>query len=392
MSLLEDNVMGEYLKKCVRCGQCRYVCPVLEVAGKESASPRGKVFLAGLLQRGEVKPGPQADRILSLCLTCGACAAECPSGLPVDTIIKSARNLSASVHPHSPHRIMQRSLFSKLRTLEKFPGFMPLLRYAMAREYGLKPGSPARSVLPVITSPKRRKPRIRVGYFLGCATNYILPGIARSVVGVLTHLGCEVVIPPTSHCCGIPLVTAGEAEAAARLLEINRRSFKSFKLDAVVTDCSSCSFHLTDVGLYSVNSQPVYEFSEFLVSALNPDKPHGPLSGAAVACHSPCHFRHGRKLSRQIRQIIDIIPGIKVVDIPGGNSCCGGGGTFSLTHRSLSDDILQRYTGRIKSAGIQKLVTVCPSCIMQISRGLRSQEIPVCHPAEMLHASYRLPG
>lgn len=383
--------MGEYLKKCVRCGQCRYVCPVLEVAGRESASPRGKVFLAGLLQRGEVKPGSRADSILSLCLTCGACAAECPSGLPVDNLIKAARRLSASAFPHKPHRIVQRSIFSKLQTLEKLPGFLPLMRHVIALKYGLKTGIPARSIIPAITYPETRKPRFRVGYFLGCATNYILPDIAKSVVAVLTHLGCEVVIPPTSKCCGIPLSTAGEAEAAARLMEINRSSFKNFKLDAVLTDCSSCSFYLTENGFYSSDSQPVYEFSEFLVNVLNPDKPQIELAGEAIACHSPCHYRYGRKLSHQIRQLIDLIPGAKVVEIPGGNSCCGGGGTFSLTHSSISDNILQRYTGRVKSAGIQKLTTVCPSCIMQIGRGLRSHEVSVCHPAQILNTAYGLP-
>ena len=47
-----NEIIREYQSKCVRCGQCRFVCPVLDILGKESASPRGKVYLAGLMARG----------------------------------------------------------------------------------------------------------------------------------------------------------------------------------------------------------------------------------------------------------------------------------------------------------------------------------------------------
>lgn len=386
---LKEDVIREYLKKCVHCGQCRYVCPVLAEARKESASPRGKVHLAGLMQRGEVNPGPRADSILSLCLTCGACTAECPSGLPVDRIIKASRTLTAEARTLSPPRIIYRQFFAQQRLLGKFPGFTPVLNRIMARESGLTPGRPARSRIPVISVPKNKKPRLRVGYFLGCATNYLLPEVAVSVVGVLQHLGCEVVTP-WSDCCGLPLEAAGEPGTARRLLDKNLRLFNSFSLDALVTDCSSCSFHLTEKG-FGVHSQPVYEFSEFLLKVLDPAGPGRELNGT-VACHDPCHLKYGRKLTDQTRQVLSIIPGINTVEIPGGSACCGGGGTFALRHRSLSSGILRTNTDRIKSSGACRVATVCPSCTIQISKGLISSGIQVCHPAQMLFASYGLTG
>ncbi|MFZ5647255.1 MAG: (Fe-S)-binding protein [Bacillota bacterium] len=389
--ILKQDIMREYLKKCVRCGQCRYVCPVLAAAGKESASPRGKVYLTGLLQRGEFKPGPQADKILSLCLTCGACAAECPSGLPVDTIIKAARGISAASSPLKPYRIIYRGIFSAFHALNRVPGLLPLMRHIMSREYGLKMGNPARSGIAAVSRPKNGKPGLRVGYFLGCATNYFLPDVAKSVVAVLQHLGCEVVTPPMTVCCGLPLATAGEAAAASKLMENNLRVFRSHNLDAIVTDCSSCSHHLTEQG-FSSNSQPVYEFSEFLLNVLDPEKPKFELDGESVACHVPCHYRFGRKLGDQFRQIFQIIPGLKVAAIPGGSSCCGGGGTFSINHKKLSTEILSRYVINIKSSGAQNLATVCPSCVIQLGRGLNSQGVHLVHPAQILYRAYGLTG
>ncbi|MFZ5651491.1 MAG: (Fe-S)-binding protein [Bacillota bacterium] len=389
--LLKQNVMREYLKKCVRCGQCRYVCPVLTAAGKESASPRGKVYLAGLMQRGELMPGPKADSILSLCLTCGACAAECPSGLPVDTIIKAARGMSASHSPWKPYRIIYRGIFSRFHMLDRIPGLFPLMGKILSREYGLRAGSPARSGIAAVSLPEKRKPRMTVGYFLGCATNYFLPDVAKSVVEVLKHLGCEVVTPPRTNCCGLPLATAGEEAAAARLYENNLGIFKKHKLDAIVTDCSSCSHHLTELG-FTGNSQPVYEFSEFVIKMLEPGRPQIQQNGEAVSCHIPCHYRYGRKLEDYFGQIVDIVPGLKPVSVQGGNSCCGGGGAFVINHKTLSTEILSRYTENIKSSGAEKVITVCPSCIMQLGRGLKSRGITVCHPAQILVRAYGLTG
>lgn len=391
MSLsLKEDILKAYLKKCVRCGQCRSVCPVLAAAGRESASPRGKVYLSGLLQKGEIIPGPETDSILSLCLTCGACAAECPSGLPVDDIITAARSLSVGLHPNSPQQILYRGLFSRLHLLGGLPGFIPLLRMIINRgnDFTFKP---ARSYIPVISRPENKKPRLRVGYFLGCATNYLLPEVAKSVVNVLTHLGCEVITPPSAHCCGLPLTTAGETTLAADLIEKNRQLFDVFRLDAIVTDCSSCSFHLTKGGL-TCKSQPVYEFNEFLTNVLNPDKPLQQQEGRIVF-HDPCHLKYGRKLTDQGRQIISSIPGIEIVEIPGGSTCCGGGGTFAFKYRTLSSDILKTNISKINSCNPQTVATVCPSCTMQISRGLKTESnISVCHPAQILYASYGLSG
>jgi glycolate oxidase iron-sulfur subunit len=256
---------------------------------------------------------------------------------------------------------------------------------------GVSPGGPgaARSGIARINRPQLKKPRLRVGYFLGCATNHLLPEVAFSLVKVLTHLGCEVIVPPAG-CCGLPLAAEGEKTAVQKTMEINRRLFREHRLDAVVTDCSSCSHHLTELGLTG-DAQPVYEFCEFLVKVINPEKPSLAFN-EAMACHYPCHLKHGRKLAGHLHQIISSIPGVNVVEIPGETSCCGGGGAFYKKENALSAQILQKYTGRLLSSGARSVATLCPSCILQLNRGLAVHKVPVRHAAQLLHASYGLPG
>ncbi|MDO9517256.1 MAG: 4Fe-4S dicluster domain-containing protein, partial [Methanosarcinaceae archaeon] len=67
------------LLKCVRCGACRSVCPVLEEVGWESAGARGRMLVAhGISQGLDV----DADVLESLntCMTCGMCKQMCPAG------------------------------------------------------------------------------------------------------------------------------------------------------------------------------------------------------------------------------------------------------------------------------------------------------------------------
>jgi len=65
--------------------------------------------------------------------------------------------------------------------------------------------------------------------------------------------------------------------------------------------------------------------------------------------------------------------GYRLVEVPGESLCCGFGGTFSLTHPSLSLEILDRKMDMIgqvaeKATGI---ATDCPGCLLQLEEGIR---------------------
>jgi glycolate oxidase iron-sulfur subunit len=76
MRELEDQLVV-----CMRCGMCQSVCPLYAQTGREADVARGKLaLLDGLLAEMFQDPQGVYDR-LNRCLLCGACAANCPSGV-----------------------------------------------------------------------------------------------------------------------------------------------------------------------------------------------------------------------------------------------------------------------------------------------------------------------
>lgn len=373
-----------YPDKCVRCGQCRFVCPVLGEMKKESTSPRGKLFLANLLGKGKIEPSSKTSELLSLCLACGACTSECPSGIEVHKKITSARSITTSLSIHNFEKHFLKNSLTSLPVISKIPGFPWLFKKILANESGLETRKTALSTLPRISYSKSRQTRLKIGYFLGCATNILLPEIAFKTVAILNHLGCDVVTP-SAFCCGLPLETSGESRLVENLLNKNYQLFHSLDLDAIVTDCSSCSYSLTE-NSFGINNLPVYELTEFLEKILDPPRPEKVAEPIATACHEPCHLKYGRGLSQQMEWTANFIPGIKKTDLPNGSLCCGAAGTFSLKQKELSKKILTRNLNQIKSSGAAQVITSCPSCTFQISSG----GLKVVHPAQLIHKAYGL--
>jgi glycolate oxidase iron-sulfur subunit len=66
--------------------------------------------------------------------------------------------------------------------------------------------------------------------------------------------------------------------------------------------------------------------------------------------------------------------------------CCGGAGSYTIAHYDLSMRILDRKTRNLADSGADLLLTACPSCILQLSYGVRRAglRVEVKHISEFL--------
>ena len=66
--------------------------------------------------------------------------------------------------------------------------------------------------------------------------------------------------------------------------------------------------------------------------------------------------------------------------------CCGFGGTFAVKFGELSSNMLDGKIQSIARTGAEAVVSIDPSCLMQIEGGLRRRGLPIraLHLAEVL--------
>jgi glycolate oxidase iron-sulfur subunit len=389
----------------------------------ETAAPRGHVFKVGMLRDGKIDPSNDLYERLARCLMCETCSVNCPSGIDVHELNAAARSYIYEKSPHMGKELIFDTMWTKpglLRTMSFFMwGAQKSGLQKLARTMGLTrilPGDlpkaekilsnvplhSARSKLKEVNPPRGEK-KYSIGYFLGCGTDLFNPQVALATVDVLTRNGCEVIIPPNMKCCGLPHIANGKMETAQSLAAHNIKIFNSYDFDYIVTDCASCSSALVHKHMeflfkglkiedeaYAFSAK-VMDLTKFLIDILDIKiLDNKPAQKVKVTYHDPCHLANAQGITKQPRELLQRIPGVEFVEMGEANRCCGGSGTYSVTHYDMSMKILDRKMDSAMETGAQKIATCCPSCMMQLKYGTvkRNWDAEVVHPIQLLSSYY----
>src|SRR5690606_131823 len=221
----------------------------------------------------------------------------------------------------------------------------------------------------------------------------------RATGRVLEENGCGVVEVRAQGCCGALHAHAGRLDEARELARANIDAFAAAGVDHVVANAAGCGAAMREYGelladdpAYAERARQfpasVRDVSE-LLSELGP-VPGGPLP-LRVTYDAPCHLHHAQHVTTAPLQLLDAIPGLERVPLPGADECCGGAGIYGVMHPELGGRILQDKLAAIRSTGASVVVTGNPGCAMQIGAGLRraGDSTPLLHPIELLAESYR---
>lgn len=400
------------LSRCVHCGLCLQHCPTYVETGLETESPRGRLYLMRALSEGRVDHTPNVIGHLDQCLQCRNCEAVCPSGVPYGRIMEAAR-ADVLQSNDAPLQWRLRALFlreviakpSRLRLLAsafrlyQTTGLrsliekVPLLRdrSALAPSIGRRPFTKTGVVARPTGTPLRR-----VGLLTGCIMPLAYGRVHRATLRVLARNGCEVVAPADQACCGALHAHNGDLRTARRLARLNVNAFLEAGLDAVIVNSAGCGAAMKEYTQLlggderaSALSTLVKDVHEFLLD-LPLEPPTGHLD-IDVTVQDSCHLAHAQRLTRAPRDVLALIPGIRVVDMPHADRCCGSAGVYSLTQPRMSLQLLDSKVGEIRSTGARVVATANPGCMAQLEAGLRryGQGPRVAHVIELLDEAYR---
>ena len=107
-----------------------------------------------------------------------------------------------------------------------------------------------RQIVPVVNKPPAGvETKMRVGYFMGCMTDFVFVDVGKHIIDFLTRHGVEVVVPKEQGCCGAPVyLGAGDLDTGRKLADTNVKAFADANIDYVVCSCATCTSAMKDYG------------------------------------------------------------------------------------------------------------------------------------------------
>ncbi|MGO8836148.1 MAG: FAD-binding and (Fe-S)-binding domain-containing protein [Limisphaerales bacterium] len=236
----KDGSFADNLEQCNGCGGCLKLtpsmCPTFMATGEEIMSTRGRanIIRAVLELRGLEDRDPllstELNAALSNCLSCKACAVECPSN--VDLASLKAELLHARIRRRGlklrERVVSSMDLVGRLgcklpRVANLFLEFS-LMRQTIGRFFGVTTRRPFLPFAPerfdrwfAKRPPFRAAYRGRVMLWDDTFVRYYEPHVGRAALKVLEAAGFEVVLPTHRKCCGRPAFSQGNLDEAARL-------------------------------------------------------------------------------------------------------------------------------------------------------------------------------
>ena len=412
---LGDRIYAESLD-CVHCGLCLTSCPTYRATGRETSSPRGRIYLMRGMAEGRLDDVALLDEEASLCLGCRACETACPSGVRYGEMLEQTRAALSETRarPGWAHRLERLALRHVVPHRRRLRALIALL--AVAQRTGIDrlvtrlgprrlreartllpaiPPAPERRRLPVSTPAQGRR-RGRVALLEGCVMPELFGRVNDAARRVLARAGWEVVVPEAQGCCGALQAHSGDLETARSLARHNVHAFAPELpgVDAVVVTSAGCSAALRESeGWIGAEARPlaggVRDVLEFL-DEVGLGLELAPIP-RRVCYDDPCHLVHAQGISAAPRRLLESIPELDLVAHRDAQACCGAAGIYNLMQPEMSGRVLAPKLDAILEVAPEIVATANPGCAMQLASGLagRGSGVPVMHPIELLERATR---
>ncbi len=238
-----DPAFTAGVHRCTGVGKCLadntaaggVMCPSYLATREEKDSTRGRArVLQEMVNTGLVNGGWRADEVrevLDLCLACKGCSSDCPTGIDMaaykSVVLERAHR--GRLRPRSHYVLGRLPRWGRLVTA--VPGLPGLVNLALAlpgtgslarwvagvdrrRTLPRFAASAARRTAPVEPKPGARPVAVWVDSFSDCfAGDHV-----AAMFAVLVDAGYAPRLLERSACCGLPWITTGQRDAAARLI------------------------------------------------------------------------------------------------------------------------------------------------------------------------------
>ncbi len=343
---------GQAVHRCTGVGKCRadnsasggVMCPSYQATREEIHSTRGRARLLQEIVNGSSTTtwsSPEVHEALDLCLSCKGCASDCPTGTDM------ASYKAEVLHQTYKRKLRPRSHYSVgwLPRWAKVGSAMPRfanrsMDLAPLRKVALKAaGVDTRRRMPAFARRTFRRTfggsvgtGTPVVLFVDSFTNHFAPRVAEAAVAVLRDAGYDPRITRQQECCGLPWISTGQLDGAARRLGAMVDALKDDALAGVPIvglepSCTAVLRHELRELVPGEDAAAVASATTTLAELLSRTPGWTPPSLAGVRIVAQPHCHHHAVMGWSTDQALLEKAGASVEAVPG---CCGMAGNFGV--------------------------------------------------------------
>lgn len=396
------------VNRCVGVSACRSMegamCPSFQITHDEVHSTRGRARVLSELFRGETVEPSDVEESLDLCLSCKACASECPVNVDMASYKSEflhdlyAGKLRPRVHYLMGWLPILSEIAHRLPLLPRIAGTLMQSRIpakVMARAGGVDAGRPLISFAPESLQKwaKKRAPKYvgePIVLWPDSFNSKLNTQPAQAAVEVLEALGFRVIIPQEFVCCGLTWHSTGQLDMTRKVLEHSAKVFEPYiaqGLDVVAIE-PSCTTMLQHDAV-SQTSDPrvarlaaaVKSFSEVVAPKIETLVAEGRIKPQAGSVLTQVHC-HERSLGDP-QQSAAILAALGYDQDQIQTGCCGLAGNWGYEdgHAEMSFELGERelfprvreHDGIVAADGF--------SCRTQVQQGTGKEAL---HIAEII--------
>ena len=356
LSELLKEFGAEKVFECFNCGNCTAVCPV---SSSEHMFPRKLIRYAQLGAEDILLESEEPW----LCLVCRHCTVTCPRDAFPSELMVAARKEIVEAGGAPKHIADFLTNISK----QKNPwGVGKFKRAEWVKKSDVS--------VPTV----KENPEFEWLWFVGCAHSFDNRnmGVTVKLARIFNDIGLNfAILGREEGCCGNDVRRAGEEGLFQVLRDENIETFEKYGVEKIVTASPHCYNTLK-------NEYEGYEVKfalEIIYDAIKTGKLQlkHPVN-RKVTYHDPCYLGRYNGMYELPREILKLIPGIELIEMPRNRSmsfCCGGG----------NGNIVGEYPGEIRpnnvrameaaETGADVLAVACPFCMIMLEDGVKTQKL-----------------
>ena len=353
----DDGDLTQAVHRCVGIGKCRadnadtggFMCPSYLATRDEKDSTRGRSRVLQELAIGMLVPDWSSAEVaesLELCLSCKACATDCPAGVDMARLKSEVlfRKYDGRGRPISHYVLGQLPRWARLaspfaRLINRLLGVRLLERLALRLG-----GMESRRSIPRLAPQRfRQGARMRgdaaapaVLVWADSFTEHFSPRVGHAALDVLEAAGYRTIVPAEPACCGLTWISTGQLTAARRRLRKLVDVFHPYVVQGIpvlglepsctATLRSDLVDLLPDDPRSAAVAEGVVTLAELLArGAPNTGWSPPALDGIRVVAQPHCHQHAVMGYEKDLALMTSLGAEVQAV-----NGCCGLAGNFGM--------------------------------------------------------------